>query len=116
MAAEQCLDGSPESKALRQEFSDAALRVTVLAQIKHNRLWAKLVNHLTASATRRAWHVLSVRYSDRHNLKRRTFRSDRRKNRCPLRAIRHSIRRIFNIAARKNISLGSKNRRAHLEV
>src|ERR1700739_1583951 len=100
---------SLEAEALRQKLRDVALLRTLIALIEDDGIGAELVNHLTASTTRRAGHSLRVRHRDSHNLELGPFCGDGGENCRALGAIGHSIRSILDVAADKDVALGSED-------
>ena len=76
----------------------------------------KLVNHLPARATRRAWHSMVVDYSNRANLNFGPKLSDSGENGRPLRAVRKPVRSVLHITTGEDFALRREKRRANMKV
>ena len=79
-------------------------------------VWAEFIDDLTARPAWRARHPVIVRDSHRRNFDPRPQLGNRRKNGSTLGAIRHAIRRIFNITTGKNLSVRQQDRRPDSKI
>src|SRR5271156_2703190 len=99
-------EGSLEAKALRQKIGDETLLRPFFALIEDDGTRPELVDDLATGAAGRAWNaVIAIRRGDHGNglnLKFWAVFSDGRKNCGTLGAVRHSVRRILDVAARKD--------------
>src|SRR5579862_1403036 len=107
---------SLEAKTLGQEFSDVAFLVAVRALIENDRVRAELVDDLAACAARRAGNVLSIRHGNSEDSKSRTRLRDCAEDCSAFSTVRHSIRRVFDVAAGKNVAFGCENCGSDFEI
>ncbi len=93
-----------EAKTFWKEIGDRS-RMPALRALKiDHRFRAEFVDHLAAGAARRAWHILFANYRNFSDFHGRAELRNGGKNGGALGAIRHSVRGIFHVAARKYLA------------
>src|ERR1700680_1853900 len=108
--------GSLETESFRKKFGDVRLLRSGSALKKDSRVGAELIYHLSARTARRTRYpmIVSDGYSLNFNLGARL--GDRGEDCGSFRAIRHSIRGVLHVAARKDFAICQQDRRAHVKL
>jgi len=107
---------SLQAEALRQKIGDETLLRSFFTLIEDDGARPEFIDHLTASAARRARGPLVVDDSDCLDLKLGATFGNRGKNRCTFGAVGHSVRRVLDVAADEDFALRCKNGRADPEL
>jgi len=107
---------SLEAESFGQQLGDMRLLGPARALKKNRCVGPEFVDHLPARAAGRASDAVIIGHRDRLNLNLGSKFRHGRKDSGALRAIRHAVRCVLNIAARENFPVREQNRRAHVKV